>query len=317
MDAKGRVMSIRTMISAAALSLTAWGMAGADDALELRQSYAGHYVLPTMVGDRGPFPFILDTGANHTAILELLAHQLDLSLRDGVPDTLYGLTGSNATVILGVAALDFGAGPAPVERAVTIDADVNADLVAFGIIGTDAFRGQRLEIDLTEYVIRVDPDAPWDLDELEGRISRNGMLLARGTVSGIETTFMIDTGATRSFINRALAEEVMTGRQMQRVEVFGMGPQGGNAGEVGIGTVRFTGLCHRNVRALASDFPIFETLDLADEPAMIVGLDLLDQGVIRIDFTNGVFTIDSSAACRRRSSSLLDRNLIYDRWGDD
>jgi len=305
-------MSIRTLVSAAALSVAAWGIAQADDVLELRQSYAGHYVLPTMVGDRGPFPFILDTGANHTAILEVLAHQLDLSLQDGVPDTLYGLTGSSATVILGVAAIDFGAGPSPVERAVTIDADVNADLVAFGILGTDAFEGQQLEIDLSDYVIRVNPSAAEEWTGLEGRISANGQLLARGTVSGVPTTFMIDTGATRSFINRALAEEIVAGRQMRNIEVHGMSAQGGNAGEVGIGTVRVSGLCHRNVRALASDFPIFETLGLNDTPAMIVGLDLLDHGQIRIDFASGEFNIDSSAACRRRSSSMLDRNMIYD-----
>jgi predicted aspartyl protease len=305
---------IRTLVSAAALSLSVWGTAIADDGLELRQSYAGHYVLPTMVGDRGPFPFILDTGANHTAILEILAHQLDLSLQDGVPDTLYGLTGSSATVILGVAALDFGAGPAPVRTAVTIDADVNAELVAFGILGTDAFAGQRLEIDLSDYVIRVNPDNAWSDDEMEGRIARHGMLLARGTVSGVPTTFMVDTGATRSFINRELAEQIITGRQMRNVQVHGMSGHGAGTGEIGIGTVRFTGLCNRNVRALATDFPIFETLGLDDTPAMIVGLDLLDHSQIRIDFVSGRFTVDSSGACRRRSSSLLDRNVIYDNW---
>jgi len=307
-------MSIRTLVSAAALSIASWGLAPADDALELRQSYAGHYVLPTMVGDRGPFPFILDTGANHTAILEVLAHQLNLSLEDGVPDTLYGLTGSSSTVVLNLAPLDFGAGPTPVNRAVTVDADVNADLVAFGIIGTDAFRGQRLEIDLSDYVIRINPPLSNQWTSLDGRISDIGLLLAQGSVSGVPTTFMIDTGATRSFINRDLAEAVVAGRQMQNIQIHGMSSQGGYAGEVGIGTVRVTGLCHRNVRALASDFPIFETLGLDDAPAMIIGLDLLDHGQIQIDFVTGQFTINSSAACRRRSSSMLDRNIVYDNW---
>ncbi|WP_394694051.1 aspartyl protease family protein [Hyphobacterium sp.] len=299
-------MSIRTMISAAALSMTVWGSASAEDILELRQSYAGHYVLPTMVGDRGPFPFILDTGANHTAILELLAHQLGLSFQDGVPDTLYGLTGSDSTVILGVAALDFGAGPAPIDRAVTIDAEVNADLVAFGIIGTDAFRGQRLEIDLIDYAATVDPDATWQESAFDGYIARNGMLLMEGRVGGVDTTFMIDTGATRSFVNRALAEAVVASRQMDRIEVMGMSGPGGNAGEIGIGTVRLPGLCRRNVRALASDFPIFDTLGLNERPAMIIGLDLLDNGIIRIDFEQGVFAIDNTATCRGRSTSLID-----------
>lgn len=305
---------MRTLVSAIALGVGLMASAQADDVLELRQSFAGHFVLPTMVGDSGPYPFILDTGANHTAILEALAHQLNLSFQDGLPETLYGLTGSNATVVLGISRIDYGIGPAPVERAVTIDADINAELVAFGILGADAFAGRRLEIDFSDNVVRVDPQEDWSGD-LEGRISGQGLLMATGTVSGIETTFMIDTGATRSFINEALAREVLTGRQMQRVEVFGMGPQGAHAGEVGIGTVRFTGLCQRNVRALATDFPIFETIGLEDEPAMIVGLDLLDTGVVRVDYASGRFEVDSSAACRRRSSSLLDRNVIYDNWG--
>lgn len=305
---------MRKLIAVACLGLSCVANAWAGPEIELRQAYSGHYVVPTTIGDNGPYPFILDTGANHTALLEALAHQLGLSFADGTPDTFYGLTGSDSTVILGVSRIDFGAGPAPVDRAITIDAPIDANLVAFGILGTDAFGDSRLEIDLRDYVIRVDPRAAWNTDEFNGAIDNMGMMRAMGSVNGIDTVFIIDTGATRSFINEALADAVMTDRQVRNIEVFGLGPSSGQAGEIGIGTVRFSGLCIRNARALATDFPIFETLGLGSTPAMIVGLDLLDHGVIKIDFAAERFEVDSSAACRRRSSSLFERNIIHDNW---
>ncbi|WP_421785787.1 aspartyl protease family protein [Hyphobacterium sp.] len=305
---------MRKFIAAACLGLALGTSAWADPEIELRQAYSGHYVIPTTIGGQGPYPFILDTGANHTALLEALAYQLGLSFADGTPDTFYGLTGAGPTVILGVSRIDFGAGPAPVERAITIDADINANLVAFGILGTDAFGDSRLEIDLRDYVIRIDPSSEWETADFAGVIDNIGMMRVMGSVNGIETVFIVDTGATRSFINEALADAVMTDRQVRNIEVFGLGPQSGQAGEMGIGTVRFSGLCIRNARALATDFPIFETLGLADTPAMIVGLDMLDHGVIRIDFAASQFRVESSAACRRRSSSLFERNLIHERW---
>ncbi|WP_420431279.1 aspartyl protease family protein [Hyphobacterium sp.] len=305
---------MRKLITAACFGIAMTAQAWGGPEIELRQAFSGHYVLPTTIGGEGPYPFILDTGANHTALLEALAYQLGLSFADGTPDTFYGLTGAGPTVILGVSRIDFGAGPAPIDRAITIDADINANLVAFGILGTDAFGDSRVEVDLRDYVVRIDPSEAWQTADFSGVIDSIGMMRATGSVNGIETVFIVDTGATRSFINESLADAVMTDRQVRNIEVFGLGPQSGQAGEIGIGTVRFSGLCIRNARALATDFPIFETLGLANTPAMIVGLDLLDHGRIKIDFATSQFRIESSAACRRRSSSLFDRNIIYDRW---
>ncbi|MEE2525315.1 pepsin/retropepsin-like aspartic protease family protein [Hyphobacterium sp. HN65] len=296
------------------IGLMASAPALAGDVIELRQSYAGHYVVPTTIGGRGPFPFILDTGANHTAILEALAYQLNLSFEDGIPETYHGLTGSASTVILGLSALDFGAGPSPIDRAITIDAEINADLVAFGILGTDVFGDSRVEIDLAEYTLEIDPSEDWGQGRFNGYIDRLGMMRVNGSVNGIETVFVVDTGATRSFINEALAEAIMTDRQFRNIEVMGLGPQTGRAGEVHVGTIRFSDLCVRNARALATDFPIFETFGLHETPAMIIGLDLLDHGQIRIDFGAGTFNVDSSAACRRRSTSLFERNAVIDQW---
>lgn len=305
---------MRKLIGAACFGIAMTAQAWAGPEIDLRQAYSGHYVLPTTIGGQGPYPFILDTGANHTALLEALAYQLGLSFAEGTPDTFYGLTGAGPTVILGVSRIDFGAGPAPVDRAITIDADINANLVAFGILGTDVFGDSRVEIDLRDYVVRIDPSGSWQTADFSGVIDNIGMMRATGTVNGIETVFIIDTGATRSFINESLASAVMTDRQVRNIEVFGLGPQSGQAGEIGIGTVRFSGLCHRNARALATDFPIFETLGLDDTPTMIVGLDMLDHSLIRIDFATAQFRVEASAACRRRSSSLFERNYIYDSW---
>lgn len=289
--------------------------ASADTEIELRRSFAGHVVLSTMIGDRGPYPFILDTGANQTAILETLARQIGLSLSEGTPDTFYGLTGPSATIILGVSRIDFGAGPAPVDEAVTIDANIDSDLVAFGILGTDAFAGRQVEIDFNSNTLWLDTGHDWAAGEFPGWLDGMGLLRTTGTINSVPVIFIVDTGATRSFVNGALAESIMTRRQMRRVEVFGMGPQSGMAGEIQVGTVRFAGFCQRNVRVLATDFPIFETLGVGDTPAMIVGLDLLGQSNLRIDFSEGRFDVASSAACRRRSSSLFERNLIHDNWG--
>ena len=48
----------------------------AGDDIQLERTPSGHLLLPVTIGDAGPFPFILDTGASHTAIAAPVAEQL-------------------------------------------------------------------------------------------------------------------------------------------------------------------------------------------------------------------------------------------------
>ena len=55
----------------------------------------GHLVLPAYVNGRGPFPFILDTGADGIGLYHWFA--LKEKLKPGKPELMVGQTGSTKT----------------------------------------------------------------------------------------------------------------------------------------------------------------------------------------------------------------------------
>jgi predicted aspartyl protease len=53
----------------------------------------GHVTVPTFVNGKGPYPFILDTGADGTSVYQWLADRLHLA-SGGAPESINGMTGS-------------------------------------------------------------------------------------------------------------------------------------------------------------------------------------------------------------------------------
>jgi predicted aspartyl protease len=110
-----------------------------------RRDRAGRIVAPVEINGRGPFRFILDTGANRSAISAATAEELGLEVEVDAPMGVHGVTGSSILPSVEVASLrageiDFGGRRMPVlPQAVFGGTD--------GILGIDALQDARVEVD--------------------------------------------------------------------------------------------------------------------------------------------------------------------------
>jgi predicted aspartyl protease len=277
--------------------------------ISMHETRGGQYAIPTVVEGHGPVDFLVDTGANNTAVLTPLAIKLGLLGQEEHDAVLHGMTGSVETRLLRVDELDFGAGNVGPLQTALIPLAPDTYLTAHGLLGADAFATEIIAIDFVAEELRIgvaspNPNIRRNLFEIDA----DGLLRGTVNVSGIRATAIIDTGSTHTIANSSLLNAVSVTRPAMFMELSGVtSSDGAQAGTVLVETIRLGGLCRRGFRVLRSDLAIFDTLGIGDEPSIIIGLDFLDDAIITIDRPGGVFVVSSGAGtCRGRSTSLRD-----------
>ena len=112
----------------------------------------------------------------------------------------------------------------------------------------------------------------------------NGLLFIEVRVNGKKGRALIDTGSTVSYINNVFAEEAGTVSNRERTQAL-WGVTGGEH-DLRIATARtlqFGDYRVSKVDILVTNPPLFEYLNLGEEPAMVMGLDLLSSFWMQID----------------------------------
>lgn len=231
------------------------------------------------VNERGPFRFIVDSGADTSVIGAGLARQLELPL--GTAVTVHGMTASALVDRVRVGSLSLG--PATV-RNLQLPALSELDLGAAGIIGLDALVEQRLLLDFDKKLIRVE-DARTPVRALPGEIvvvarRRRGQLIMTG-VRAVNQRLdaIIDTGSEVTIGNMALRDRLIrkrraTVRPLQMIGVTGavLNVELAIVSELAIGPILF-----RDVPVAFVDAPPFALFGLSDQPALLLGTDLMEQ----------------------------------------
>lgn len=160
-----------------------------------------------------------------------------------------------------------------------------------GIIGFDIIRRLDIEVDYPARVLRLRDPA------LSGRIhDRNmfwvGLPIVRvTTMSGIPLHFALDTGAERTFVTETLLDRL----ELRTTRVEGH-KVGGLGGEISVRApvlpdlrVRLRGY-PMIVRGALVRSPVHQVLAALDG---VLGGDVWSSGLVRIDLTNGVFSVRS------------------------
>ena len=161
-----------------------------------------------------------------------------------------------------------------------LDGAVFAD--ADGILGIDGLQQSRIEVDFRHDRVKIglsDPrGAPQGYLTVPARTINEGLLLVAGRVGNVRTHVIIDTGAEYTIGNLPLQQALLRGaRKGDRRESVVTGATPGTASgdthatpSITIGEARL-----RNIPVTFSDLYIFSLWGLADEPALIVGMDVL------------------------------------------
>ena len=230
------------------------------------------------VNGRGPYHFIVDSGADTSAIGLGIAH--DLSLPLGEPAILNGMTDRSIVDRVKVRQLTFGQSSV---RNLVLPALREADLGADGLIGIDALTEQRLMMDFDKHLIKVE-DGRTPLHVLPGDIvvtarrRRGQLILTEVRAGGIHLNAVIDTGSQITIGNLALRDRLL---RMHRdkfwtIPVTGVTGVKANLQLAIVGELRLGTVTLRDVPMSFADVPPFTLFGLAHEPAMLVGTDVLE-----------------------------------------
>lgn len=261
--------------------------------------------------------FVIDTGAERTALSDRLAAELGLA--EGPPVLVHGITAAELTRTAVLPRLNFGG-----RRFVGMTPPVFAhDLIgADGLLGLDVLSRFRLTLDMRRRRVMMAASGP---DVVErgiafGRASRvrndisdtrtgrfGQLVLTSVRVDDVEAAAFIDSGAQYSIGNRALMQaiDVRLGPRPRRpIRVYGVIGQSLTAEAGAVDTLR---LARRDLGAaelLFADLHAFRVLGLIDRPALLLGADVLTRfSRVTLDYGRGRIAL--AGVVRRPPESAL------------
>jgi predicted aspartyl protease len=276
--------------------LAAYQSATASDfaAGPARSDRLGRVVAPVNVNGAGPFRFIVDTGANRSVVSEALAAQLGITaFGTGDVHSVYGVSSAPLAHVrsLHYGELALGGDVMPIMRGAMLAGEQ-------GLLGVDGMQGRRLRMDFERNCIEIVPSSTarrlrgWAA--LRG-VSRFGnLVVVQGVINGVRVHLFLDTGSDSTLANIALRDALnaRVRRDMGRVELaiaYTAGRPVVLNDAILISQMSVGSLLVRNVTAYVGDFHIFDIWGLADQPALLIGMDVLSQTRgLAIDYGRGI-----------------------------
>lgn len=228
------------------------------------------------VDGKGPFRFVVDSGADSSALSQRTARSLRLP--PGSPVVLHGMTASSLVDRVVVTQLALGQSIVrDLELPVLRDEDLGAD----GLIGIDALVEQRLMMDFDKRLITIE-DAQRPAQRLDGEIvvtarrRRGQLILTQASVAGLSVDAVIDTGSEVTIGNSALRDRLARGKQLQEIEVTGVTGVTLKMPILRVAEIRVGPVIMRSVPIAFYDVPPFAVFGLDERPAMLLGTDLME-----------------------------------------
>lgn len=253
--------------------------------------------VPVTINGRGPYRFLVDTGAQATVVTARVTDALGL-----VPSgkaTLVAMASRNTVDTVALDGLEFaGRRIGGLTTALLRDPHVGAD----GIIGLDSLQDLRVIIDFRADAISVADASGADRAGYEivvrARRKLGQMIITDARVDGVRTAVVIDTGSWHSLGNRALQRRLRARRSDSMIftDVAGatLHSTGAIIEKLEIGRIGLT-----EVLVGFTESPAFAALGLADKPALILGMgNLRPFERVAIDFASRrvLFDVPKGAA---------------------
>ena len=168
--------------------------------------------VPVRLSGAGPYQFLVDTGADRSAVSREIVASLKLPSAGGAE--LHSLSGVST---IGTARLTNVALTRTPERSVDAAVLDGAYMGADGIVGVDLLRSQRVQFDFEKQTMSIVPSEAPDFAQGAGhhrgpRKRKNGRLVvADATANGERLTVVLDTGSQVSIGNRRCAARLNRG----------------------------------------------------------------------------------------------------------
>lgn len=243
-----------------------------------------HMLAPVTINGQGPFNFLLDTGANVSCVSHRLAERL--MLRSSETAQVHTVVGVRQRPVVVLDRLQVGPRNRRSVRAPSLPIkgpDVD------GVLGVDWLKGQRLVLDFKDRrmeIIKSQPDenVPGRAVVVPARRRHGQLTIVDADLSGQRISAIIDSGSQNSLCNsklRDLARAQETGRgkvvQPTYVQMESLAGETFTGESVFLPFLRLGGLHLGNVPVTCADMHVFEIWNLQNSPALVLGMDLLNQ----------------------------------------
>jgi hypothetical protein len=245
-----------------------------------RADRSGRILAAVEIEGRGPYRFILDTGANSSALAPRVAAQLQLP---AAPDVaVHGVTGTAMLPAVKVHSMRAGDVVLPPTVLPVLPGDIFGD--ADGILGVSGMQEMRIDVDFMRDRVAILRSHGWRATSsyvtIRARLWQGGLLLVAGRVGSIPAQIIIDTGAERTMGNVPLRDALQARSrhgEEAATSVFGATTdvESGTyfrAPRISIGST------HLDDQVVTfGDLHVFELWGLTDKPALVIGMDVLGQ----------------------------------------
>ena len=242
----------------------------------------GRVMTQVMVNGKGPFRFVIDTGASRSTLSPHLAKSLGLTHSVGRNVMLNGVTGAAEVPTVAVDSIEIGALKFENQNLPVIFTSImgNAD----GILGVAGFEDQRIDVDFKRdrvSVLESNGRRPhYSMVTARAERDANGLMILDVRVGRrIKAKAVIDTGAERTLGNLALQNAMNKGKRKSRTGVgavvHGATPDIADGDVQEIKEARIGDMTLTNLEVIFADFHVFKLWGLDQQPALLIGMDML------------------------------------------
>jgi predicted aspartyl protease len=235
--------------------------------------------VPVSIDGRGPYRFVVDTGAERTVIARELAS--DLSLGTGRPATMHSMSEVSEIGTVVIPHLEVGGKAVRGIHAPTLS---RYNLGAEGMLGVDSLKSQRVSFDFAKQEMTITPARKREERWANGAIVVTGrrhfghLVLVDASVEGQKVWVIIDTGSEITVGNSALRRKLEgKGRlgPLRPIELVSV--TGGRivAEQSQVRRIRLGGMDISDMPVAFADVHPFRKLELTDRPAILLGMDAL------------------------------------------
>ena len=252
--------------------------------------------VPVKLSGNGPYRFLVDTGADRTAVSRQIVAALNLPSAGGVE--LHSVTGISEVTTAKVGELEFTHPPEQSIEAAVLD---RANMGADGIVGVDVLRSQRVQFDFENKIMSIVPsslpDPSFEKDSIVVRAKRkNGRLIVTDAdANGQDLTVVLDTGSQVSIGNQALRHRLLgsslvdAAKSVELESVTGSKVMGDY---MFVEKLTIGGITLTNLAVVFTDAHTFKQLGLENRPALLLGMNAIRAfKKVSIDFANRKFRV--------------------------
>jgi hypothetical protein len=258
--------------------------------LETAFDEAKRMVVPVYINGRGPFGFVVDTGANRSVVASELVDVC--SLPSAGQADVHGIAGAEPANLAAVHRLAVGE---VATSNLAMPALPRARLGADGLLGVDILKGRRMLLNFAQNRFEIGPSGPGvefgrdrnsripshtDPIHVDASYRYGQLVILDAQVGDAPVSAFLDSGSEVTVGNRALRDAVVRatpefGVRLAPIPLISATGQTATGQFAPLPTLRLGGMAVNNVMGIFADLHIFDLWKLNDRPAILIGVDVL------------------------------------------